>query len=271
MIRPATADSANPDALALRTLIQLAWLLALAACGPVRPVPIFLWHSVGEGTPNDKYDVSVDEFEQQLQILNAQNIQTVTLDQVLDDWEGRTPLHGKAVVLTFDDGRQCLYDHVLPALLRHGAVSELFLVTGYLAETAAERKIVGNALGRHPYLTWPEVQEMASSGAFVVESHTVDHPSLRRLSDRQQRQQIVESRRELQRRLGIPVRYFAYPFGAFNPNSVELVEQAGYRAALSVGKGNNSRYQITRHSMWPSSLRQFQAVLKETFGSPSPR
>src|SRR5215471_14002116 len=222
MIRPGTTAPALPHRLPLPTFAQLAWILTLAACGPVRPVPIFLWHSVGEGTPNDRYDVSVEEFEQQL--LNDQNVQTVTLDQVLDDWEGRAPLHRKAVVLTFDDGRQCLYDHVLPALLRHGAVAELFLVTGYLAETAAERKIVGNALGRHPYLTWPEVKEMVSSGAFVVESHTVDHPSLRKLSDRQQHQQIVESRRELQRRLGIPVSYFAYPFGAFNPTTVQLVE-----------------------------------------------
>ena len=270
MIRPGTAVPASPQ-LPFHKWIQLVSILTLAACGPVRPVPIFLWHSVGEGAPNDRYDVSVDEFEQQLQMLNDQNIKTVTLDQVLSDWEGRTPLPAKAVVLTFDDGRQCLHDQVMPALLRHGAVGELFLVTGYLAETAAERKIVINALGRHPYLTWPEVQEMVGSGAFVAESHTVDHPALRKLSERQQQHQIVESRRELQRRLGIPVRYFAYPYGAFNPTTVDIVEQAGYRAALSVGKGNNSRYQITRHSVWPSSTQQFQAVLKETFGGPSSR
>lgn len=251
--------------LRIRTLYFM--ILLAAGCGPVKPVPIFLWHSVGEGSPNDKYDVAVDEFEQQLQILDAQNIATVTLDQVLDDWEGKTPLPAKAVILTFDDGRQCLYDHVMPALLRHHAIGELFVVTGFLGESVAERKIITNVMGRHPYLIWPELQAMVDSGAFVVESHSVDHPSLRKLSDRRQRAEIIDSRQELQRRLGVPVKYFAYPFGAFNATTVGITQEAGYRAALSVAKGNNSRYQLTRHSLWPSSLEAFQAVLKETFGS----
>ncbi len=243
------------------------WILLAAGCGPVKPVPIFLWHSVGEGSANDKYDVPVEEFEQQLQILNAQNIAVVTLDQVLDDWEGKTPLPAKAVVLTFDDGRQCLYDHVMPALLRHHAIGELFLVTGFLAESAAERRVIGSVLGRHPYLIWPEVRAMLDSGAFVVEAHSVNHPPLRKVSERRQRSEIADSRRELQRRLGVPVKYFAYPFGSFNAATLQLTEQVGYRAGLSVSKGNNSRYQLTRHSIWSSSLATFQAVLNETFGS----
>lgn len=267
MIRRGTTARRNWRTQPLRILSLSFGMLLASGCGPVKPVPIFLWHSVGEGTPNDRYDVPVDEFEQQLQTLNAQNIATVTLDQVLDDWEGKTPLPAKAVVLTFDDGRQCLFDHVMPALLRHHAVGELFIVTGYLGESAAERKIITNGMGRHPYLIWPEVQAMVDSGAFVVESHSVNHPPLRRVSDRRQRAEIIDSRRELQRRLGAPVKYFAYPFGSFNATSEELAERAGYRAALSVAKGNNSRYQLTRHSIWPSSFGVFQAVLKETFGS----
>ena len=266
MIRRGTTARGNRRA-PLRILSLSFGMLLASGCGPVKPVPIFLWHSVGEGTPNDKYDVPVDEFEQQLQMLDAQNITTVTLDQVLDDWEGRTPLPPRAVVLTFDDGRQCLYDHVMPALLRHHAIGELFIVTGFLAESAAERKIITNIMGRHPYLIWPEVQAMLDSGAFVVESHSVNHLPLRKVSDRIQRAEIIGSRRELQRRLGAPVKYFAYPFGSFNTTTLGLAERAGYRAALSVAKGNNSRYELTRHSIWPSSLGAFQAVLKESFGS----
>jgi peptidoglycan/xylan/chitin deacetylase (PgdA/CDA1 family) len=267
MIRRGIMAPAEPRTHPLRILSGFCWILLAAGCGPVKPVPIFLWHSVGEGGPNDKYDVSVAEFEQQLQILNDQNIATVTLDQVLDDWEGKTPLPAKAVVLTFDDGRQCLYDQVMPALLRHRAIGEVFLVTSFLAESAAERKVIGNNLGKHPYLTWPEVQAMLDSGAFVVEAHSVAHPPLRKLSERRQRAEIGDSRRELQRRLAVPVKYFAYPFGSFSATTLQLTEQAGYRAAFSVSKGNNSRYQLTRHSMWQSSLATFQTVLKETFHS----
>src|SRR5262244_1915399 len=98
MIGPETAAPESRSLPRRKAWANLAWLISLVACGPVKPVPVFLWHSVGEGTPNDKYDVSVEEFEQQLQILNAESIRTVTLDQVLDDWEGRTPIRGKAVV-----------------------------------------------------------------------------------------------------------------------------------------------------------------------------
>ncbi len=266
MIRRGIVARADGRTQPLR-ILSFCFVLLAAGCGPVRPVPIFLWHSVGEGSANDKYDVPVEEFEQQLQILSAQNIAVVTLDQVLDDWEGKKHLPAKAVVLTFDDGRQCLYDQVMPALLRHQMIGEVFLVTGFLAESAAERKIIGNALGRHPYLTWPEVRAMLDSGAFVVEAHSVNHPPLRKISERRQQAEIGDSRRELQRRLGVPGKYFAYPFGSYNAATVQFTEQAGYRAAFSVAKGNNSRYQITRHSMWSSSLASFQAVLNETFGS----
>jgi peptidoglycan/xylan/chitin deacetylase (PgdA/CDA1 family) len=267
MIRRGIVACATRRARPLRILSRFYWFLLIAGCGPVKPVPIFLWHSVGEGSANDKYDVAPEEFEQQLQTLRAQNIAVVTLDQVLDDWESKKPLPAKAVVLTFDDGRQCLYDQVMPALLRYNMVGELFLVTSFLAESAAERKVIGNALGRHPYLTWPEVRTMVDTGAFVVEAHSVTHPPLRKMSERRQQSEIVDSRQELQRRLGVPVKYFAYPFGSFNASTVQFTEQAGFRAAFSVGKGNNSRYQVTRHSMWASSLASFQAVLNETFGS----
>jgi len=147
-------------------------LLLLAGCGRQQVIPIFLWHSVGEGQPGDKYDLTPEEFEGQLKMLQERGIQTVTLDQYFDHLDGRSSLPEKAVVLSFDDGRKCQHSVVMPLLLKYGLVAETFLVNSYLGESN-ETRVVRNDAGRtQTYLIWPEVREMAASGAFIIEATT---------------------------------------------------------------------------------------------------
>ncbi len=131
-------------------------LLLLAGCGRQQVIPIFLWHSVGEGQPGDKYDLTPEEFEGQLKMLQERGIQTVTLDQYFDHLDGRSSLPEKAVVLSFDDGRKCQHSVVMPLLLKYGLVAETFLVNSYLGESN-ETRVVRNDAGRNetfPYAGW---------------------------------------------------------------------------------------------------------------------
>jgi hypothetical protein len=71
-------------------------------------------------------------------------------------------------------------------------------------------------------------------------------------SDRQ-KDEIVDSRMKLQSLLDIPILTFAYPFGAYNSDSVHYAHFAGYIAAMGLGnetlQGNNNLFYLYRKTV----------------------
>ncbi len=209
-----------------------------------------------------------DEFDAELSLLEEYGVTPITLGQLFDAREGHGALPPRAVVLTFDDGRQSLYDHALPLLRRHHLTGELFLVTDYLAEDEAHRRRIPEVSGTHPHLLFSEVEEMQRSGAFVVESHTLSHPNLETLSEAQQRHELADSRALLQKRFGARVDFVSYPYGGYTRATRDYAEEAGYRGALAVTKGWNTRYAIHRVSLWAGDLERVRRLLQDQFGDP---
>jgi peptidoglycan/xylan/chitin deacetylase (PgdA/CDA1 family) len=84
----------------------------------------------------------------------------------------------------------------------------------------------------HLPLTWEMVEEMREAGV-TIGSHTRSHALL----TGEERPAVAEeaggSRRDLEARLGIPVRHFAYPNGWFDRATVRAVADAGYRYAYT--------------------------------------
>lgn len=252
----------------IRRDISLLLLLLAGCSNPVRGVPIFLWHAVGAGCAGGAYDVSPAEFEQELADLERWRAHPVTLQQLFDAREGKGVLPERPVVLTFDDGRLCQLTDAAPILVRHHMVAESFVIAGATADDAAHRARDADSGPNGGFLTWPELREAEASGAFVIESHGVHHVRLASLAEDEQRQELAESKRLLESKLGHPVPFFAYPFGSFTGATRTLAEQAGYRAALSVQKGWGRRYELKRVSLHAGDRGALQAALREAFGSP---
>ena len=88
-------------------------------------------------------------------------------------------------------------------------------------------------LDRPGYLTVEQLRALASDG-HEIGGHTVDHVRLPRLPAREQRRQICDDRRALLA-LGFAVSDFAYPWGAHDSVSAELVRSCGYDSARGSG------------------------------------
>ena len=74
-----------------------------------------------------------------------------------------------------------------------------------------------------------------------IDSHTLTHPDLTTLDDAALAHELSESRRELQRRLGVPADFFAYPAGRHDARVIAATEAAGYTAATTVEPGVATR------------------------------
>lgn len=119
--------------------------------------------------------------------------------------------------------------------------------------------------------------ETAGAGNLVeVGAHTLTHPYLGQLIKEKQEQEIVESGRILSKLTGKPIRYFAYPSGEYDLDTLDLVKNAGYDAAFAVLPKNlgvdHDRFQIGRVGIYSPSLLKLQlkalgvANLARSFG-----
>ena len=215
----------------------MKWLLLLLACAACRgkpPVPILNYHSVG--ADSDEFTVSESEFARQLDWLAANGVRTIGLHEL-----GKP---ARAAVLTFDDGKADALTAVLPALQKRGMKGAFFVVTGLV--------------GKPGYLTWDGVRALDRAG-MEVGSHTVSHARLADLPDGKVREELVESKRELEKQLGHPVDLLAYPYNSVRRSVRAAASEAGYRIAVSgVAHGGSDPLDLLRVTVRrDTTLQQF--------------
>ncbi len=81
-------------------------------------------------------------------------------------------------------------------------------------------------------LTWEMVAEIHGAG-MTVASHTRTHAFLTNEKRQRVLDEVVQSRSELEKRLGTTVKHFAYPDGRFDEVTVAAVAEAGYTFAYT--------------------------------------
>jgi peptidoglycan/xylan/chitin deacetylase (PgdA/CDA1 family) len=198
-------------------------------------LPILCYHNVAAAPKEARFKllyVSPESFERQLWTLHRIGLRGVSTS------EGIARLHnGTArgcVVLTFDDGYADTLTTAAPLIKRYGFSATCYVVSGALgtynrwdAEYLQETKSL---------MSREQIDEWLAAG-MEVGSHSCSHARLRQLPRDAAQYEIEESRAALRKMFGIPVEHFAYPFGHFSAESVELVRLAGYVSAVTVLPG----------------------------------
>lgn len=85
-------------------------------------------------------------------------------------------------------------------------------------------------------MTWEMARELDKNGV-RVESHTVTHPMLTRVDQRQVEFELRDSKRRLEKELGRVVEVFCYPSGAFDEDVRRAAVTAGYQHAVTTRYG----------------------------------
>ncbi|KAA3653537.1 MAG: polysaccharide deacetylase family protein [Chloroflexi bacterium] len=110
-------------------------------------------------------------------------------------------------------------------------------------------------------MTSLELAELAQSKFLEIGGHTQTHPFLTTLSLDEQLTEIAAGREKLASKLDKPVKSFAYPFGDYSSQTVDLVKQAGFEAAVTVEpikiKGEVDLYQLGRFQINNWDVHEF--------------
>jgi len=183
--------------------------------------------------PNEgwEFTISPQGFEEQLATLRRRNYRFTSLAEKVDAIKKRGIEDSKSVAVTFDDGWVDNYQLALPVLKRLSIPATFFVTSAHLRKGSEDEKRMSEA----------QLKELLTAG-MSIGGHSRTHPVLTKLAPKQARDEIAGCREDLELALGVSVRFFAYPGGAFNRDVARLAKEAGYTAACSVlGPARNDR------------------------------
>ncbi len=208
-------------------------------------VPVLTYHRVAPQSAVGLPDLKVEpaNFVAELSTLQRDGYHTISQAQLFDALYKGAALPRKPVMITVDDGYIDDVTRILPALRRFHMIATFFVITGRMSEPG--------------FLDAGQIRELDRAGMDVGD-HTAHHVDLRLLTPGQLRLETSGSRRVLERVLGHPVYFFAYPFGAFNATVLEAVRRAGFTMAYTTAGG------ITESTTAPLAMPRVHVGRSET-------
>jgi peptidoglycan/xylan/chitin deacetylase (PgdA/CDA1 family) len=190
-------------------------------------VPILMYHVINAppaGAPFPGLYVQPDEFVAQMRALKAAGWDAVTLDQLRANWMRGVPLGpGKPIVLTFDNGYESQYTNALPVLRQLGWVADENMQLSGLPPSQGG-------------LTDDQVKGLIGAG-WELDTQGISHADLVTLDPSELQYQIATARQILRSRYGVPVNWFCYPSGHYNPAVIDAVRAAGFVGSTTVEPG----------------------------------
>jgi len=188
-----------------------------------------MYHYISEPPPGaDIYrrDLSVTPaaFEAQLAWLRDQGYESITLTEMVYHLSLGWPLPDKPIILTFDDGYVDNYVHAFPLLQEYGYVGTFFLVTGPID------------FDNPDYLTWDMVQEMHQAG-MDFQPHSYRHFDLHGKDMDFLIFEILAPKEAIEAHTGETPRFFSYPSGSFDDQTVAVLKSAYFWGAVVTEQG----------------------------------
>ncbi len=197
-------------------------------------IPILAYHRVVPDDvkknkyPDNKWVLSLSDFENQMEFLSTRGYQTISADQ-LEGWmDQKNEFLRKTVMLTFDDGDYELYYNVLPVLKKYNMKATAFLVGSDITETTPayyknERHNIGmdkiNEIKElYPYLDFQShTYDLHKKFWFYGIAYETDYDDLMK---------------DFQANAKFGFRYLAYPYGEFCLSLQKAAKENGITMAF---------------------------------------
>ena len=183
-------------------------------------MPVLTFHAVEDR--RSVMAISPEVFRQGMERLHESGHRSMGLTKAVDYLRRGIPFPDRSFVITFDDGYQSVYEKAFPVLDHYGMSATVFLTVGN-KDISRHAEQLPSREGRS-MLTWGEIREMRQCG-IDFGAHTLTHPNLTRLSRSQITMEVYDSKAIIEDRLGVPVSFFAYPYGRYDQRSYEIVSQ----------------------------------------------
>lgn len=224
-----------------------------------KQVPVLCYHQLREWRQKDSrsardYIVPPGNFEDQLKMLHDSGYKTILPDELMDYLQYGKSIPEKPFMLTFDDTDLSQYDVALPVMEKYGFKGTFFIMTV--------------TMGKPGYMSREQIKELSNRG-HEIGSHTWDHQNMKKLPAEDYKTQVDKPNFQLKEITGKDTKYFAYPFGLWNPGAIQGLKEHNIRAAFQLVEARDTTdplYSI-RRMIVPGSwnTKQFWKVMHRNF------
>ena len=180
---------------------------------------VLMYHHISEKHLDelDNCQHTLEQFRYSITSLLRLGYTFVSIETALRLIKERSSL--KFAVVTFDDVPVNAYENAVPYLILMQIPFAFFITTGFL--------------GKEGFLSENQLQNLDKLNLCTIGAHTVSHPVLRNVSN--SFEELYESKQHLEKILGHPIDYFAYPYGRQSSVSHKVIKQVkhiGFKCAF---------------------------------------
>lgn len=222
-------------------------------------VAVLLYHRV-ENTAPAALHIAPAVFEEHMQKLKDANITVISMQDFLAWKRGEKTIPARSAIITIDDGFSSAFDIARPILKKFGYPWTCFVYTNFISRGSS--------------ITWEQLAILRDEGV-EIGCHSQSHSNLRDTQGKPSevyeewlKQEISGAKQLLEQKLGIRCATYAYPFGSHSARIQELVHQAGYEAAFTLGATRASftgpSDRVPRYSWLDSRPQDFAPVFSWT-------
>ncbi|SCY94878.1 polysaccharide deacetylase family protein [Alkaliphilus peptidifermentans] len=217
-------------------------------------IPVLMYHHLlkaSDITSKNPSIISVESFEAQMQILHDNDFYTPTLYELEQFLLGKIELPKNSVVITFDDGYLSNYVYAYPIMKSYGLRGSIFLITGLIEEYDQ---------GFNPktlqYLSRDNLISMLDVFEYANHTHNLHY------IDNKKSYLLLKEDGELEEDIKTNMKvtlspYFAYPYGQYNEDTIELLKSQGIRMAFTTKSGrvylNDDLLRLKRIAVYPDT------------------
>lgn len=201
----------------------------------IKTMPVLTYHNtqyIPKSGNGAAYYVEPPIFEKQMKYLYLWGYKTLTVDEYISIYDGKSKLYPYMVLLAFDDGNKNNYTYARPVMVKYDQTGVFNVIAG--------RRGMSNA----------EIKEM--SDLFDIESHSQTHVDHSKVDVAKLESEASASKNTLQAITGETIKTYTYPGCAYNGNAIDALKKFGYEMAFScagrhgINQETDKRYQIRR-------------------------
>jgi len=227
-LMPTGTPTLSPTPLPTATPSVVPTKEAQAVQEPCAKVPVLTYHHVQDmaeagAQGHAGLTVSPEYFRKQMEYLRDRGYSVISMQTLVNFFDGGVALPPKPVLVTFDDGYDNFATHAYPILSQLGFAATVFLPTGLMNNPG--------------YLSWEAIDSMAGGGKILFANHTWSHKSVQSNPGVEKKEIGTADGQLAERGLNSP-RVFAYPYGKAAEYAKEYLASLGYKLAFTTYSGS---------------------------------
>jgi len=205
-------------------------------------VPFLMYHSIAD--EGDNYSVTVENFLKQMQYLDNNNFNTISLNEFINRKHAKLP--SNPILLTFDDGFADNFSIAEPILNAHG-FKAVFFITSDLIDT-------------DNYLTSSQVKKLHDAG-HTIAAHGQTHRFLSDLDGVDIRNELINCTKKLSEITGTETKHLSLPGGRFSNNVLKIAEEYNF-TSISNSEIHTNKFSADPYLMGRIAVRKNTSIKK---------